>query len=77
MQRFIAEQNIHHFKDLLAQEQDPSRREMLERMIAEEELKLAEAIADKKQTAADQPNSTAPSSAPIRPSPHIGSSRRA
>ena len=47
MQQFVAEQNIHHFKDLLVREQDPARRELLERMIAEEELKLADAVAHK------------------------------
>jgi hypothetical protein len=48
MQKFVAEQNIHHFKALLAGEADGPRREVLLRMIAEEEAKLAEAMASPK-----------------------------
>ena len=40
MQRFVAKQNIQHFKDMLAVESDPARRQLLEGMIAEEEAKL-------------------------------------
>jgi hypothetical protein len=40
MQRFVARQNIEHFKDLLSRETDKDRRTLLERMIAEEEAKL-------------------------------------
>jgi len=40
MQRFVARQNIQHFKDMLAAERDPARRVLLEAMIAEEEAKL-------------------------------------
>ena len=40
MQRFVAKQNIQHFKEMLAAEADPARRVLLERMIAEEEAKL-------------------------------------
>ena len=40
MQRFVAKQNIQHFKDMLAVESDPARRVLLEGMIAEEEAKL-------------------------------------
>lgn len=48
MQKFVAEQNIHLFKALLTQEADEARQEVLLRMIAEEEAKLAEAIASPK-----------------------------
>ncbi len=41
MQRFVARQNIQHFKERLAGESDPARRSLIERMIAEEEAKLA------------------------------------
>jgi hypothetical protein len=41
VQRFIAEKNIQHFKNLLAREVDERRREVLRRMIGEEEVKLA------------------------------------
>ena len=41
MQRFVARQNIQHFKDMLAAETDPARRVLLEGMIAEEEAKLS------------------------------------
>lgn len=40
MQRFVAEQNIQRFKDMLDGEQDSARREVLKGMIAEEEAKL-------------------------------------
>jgi hypothetical protein len=40
MQKFVAEQNIHHFKDLLARETDPRQRQLLQLMIDEEEAKL-------------------------------------
>jgi len=40
MQRFVARQNIQHFKEMLAAETDPARRALFERMIAEEEAKL-------------------------------------
>lgn len=41
MEAFVARQNIHHFRELLAQETDPHQRKLLEQMIAEEEAKLA------------------------------------
>ncbi len=41
MQRFVARQNIQHFKDMLAAETDPARRVLLEGMIADEEAKLS------------------------------------
>ena len=40
MQKFVASQNIHHFRELLARETDPRQRELLQRMIQEEEAKL-------------------------------------
>lgn len=40
MQRFVATQNIQHFKEMLGREADPDRRALLEGMIAEEEAKL-------------------------------------
>jgi hypothetical protein len=42
VQRFIADQNIQHFKAALAHEKDESRRAVLERLLAEEEAKLAQ-----------------------------------
>jgi len=41
VQRFIAEQNIQHFKAALARETDEGRRFLLERLLAEEKAKLA------------------------------------
>jgi hypothetical protein len=41
MQKFVANQNIQHFRELLARETDPRQRELLQRMIREEEAKLA------------------------------------
>jgi hypothetical protein len=43
MQRFVAQQNIQHFKEMLAAESDPARRAMLAGMISEEEAKLTAA----------------------------------
>jgi hypothetical protein len=40
MQKFVAEQNIQHFRERLARETDPHQRELLQRMIDEEEAKL-------------------------------------
>ena len=45
MQKFIADQNIQHFKAALAHETDAARRALLERLLAEEEVKLAKARA--------------------------------
>lgn len=42
VQRFVAEKNIQHFNMLLEGETDESRRAVLQRMIHEEEAKLAE-----------------------------------
>ncbi len=41
MDRFVARQNIDHFRDKLATETDEERREMLLRLLADEEAKLA------------------------------------
>jgi hypothetical protein len=42
MPKFIFEANIAHYKGLLANETDPKRIEILGRLLAEEEAKLAE-----------------------------------
>ncbi len=48
MQKFVANQNILRFKDMLTAETDDARRQLLQRMIAEEEAKLqAEQAASK------------------------------
>jgi len=41
MPDWIARANIEHFKKLLETEKDPNRRAMIERELAEEEVKLA------------------------------------
>ena len=48
MQKFVAEQNIRHFREMLASETDEQRRESLRRLIAEEEAKLQQEIAARK-----------------------------
>jgi hypothetical protein len=58
MQKFVAEQNIRHFNELLAGETDSGRRELLLRMIADEEAKLAEAASS------SQPSAAGPSTRP-------------
>jgi hypothetical protein len=47
MDRTVADLNIEHFKKLLAVETDPVRRQTIERLLAEEEAKLALALAKK------------------------------
>ncbi len=42
MDRTVAHLNIQHFKRLLESETDPSKRHMIERLLAEEEAKLAQ-----------------------------------
>lgn len=42
MDRTVARLNIEHFRRLLAKETDESRRQLLLRLLAEEEAKLAE-----------------------------------
>jgi hypothetical protein len=46
VQKFLAEQNILHFKASLARETDAARRVMLKRLLAEEEAKLADEQTD-------------------------------
>jgi len=41
MPDWIAKANIDHFKKLLETEEDPQKREMIKRELAEEEAKLA------------------------------------
>ena len=41
MDRPVAHYNIEHYRRLLAKETDESRRQMLQRLLAEEEAKLA------------------------------------
>jgi hypothetical protein len=40
MDKFVARANIDHYRKLLAKETDPSKREALARLLAEEEVKL-------------------------------------
>jgi len=44
MEAYIAKANIEHFKKLLEPETDVRKRRMLERLLADEELKLATAL---------------------------------
>ena len=48
--RTVADLNIAHFKKLLSTEVDPAKRQTLERLLAEEEAKLAHAEAAKKDS---------------------------
>ncbi|HWP27674.1 MAG TPA: hypothetical protein VNL39_15190 [Xanthobacteraceae bacterium] len=41
MQRIVALLNIEHFRKRLAEETDEARRQMLQKLLAEEETKLA------------------------------------
>jgi hypothetical protein len=41
----VADLNIAHFRKLLASETDPVKRQTIERLLAEEEAKLAHALA--------------------------------
>ncbi len=43
MEKTVAHLNIQHFKRLLDSETDPGRRQTIERLLAEEEAKLARA----------------------------------
>ena len=47
MDRTVADLNIAYFKKLLETETDPAKRQTIERILAEEEAKLARAQADK------------------------------
>ena len=40
LDRFIARQNIEHYRQLLAKETDEGKRQQLLRLLAEEEIKL-------------------------------------
>lgn len=42
MDRTVARLNIEHFRRLLAKETDETRRQVLQRLLAEEEAKLAD-----------------------------------
>jgi len=44
--RWIVQQNVEHFRELLRDETDPSHRETLERLIREEEAKLGPPVED-------------------------------
>jgi hypothetical protein len=46
MRRWIAEQNIRHWRELLEGEPDPAQRETLARLIKEEEAKLKQPLDD-------------------------------
>ena len=50
MDKTVADLNIAHFKDLLAVETDPAKRQTIERLLAEEEAKLALAQVNKAGT---------------------------
>ena len=41
MERFIAHANVAHLRELLAIEQDEAKRQTLQRLLAEQEAKLA------------------------------------
>ena len=47
MDKTVADLNIQHFKKLLAAETNPVKRQMIERLLTEEEAKLALAQARK------------------------------
>jgi len=46
MDRTVADLNIAHFKKLLESETEPAKRETIERLLAEEEAKLARTQTD-------------------------------
>ena len=54
MDKTVADLNIEHFKKLLAVERDPIKRQTIERLLAEEQAKLALAMTRKDDT----PNKT-------------------
>ena len=45
----VADLNIAHFRNLLSAETDPVKRQTIERLLAEEESKLAHALLSKKE----------------------------
>lgn len=46
--RTIIELNIKHYRDLLKTETDPSKRQVIAGLLAEEEVKLAKLLTDKR-----------------------------
>ena len=50
LDRTVADLNIAHFKKLLSAETDPAKRRTIERLLAEEEAKLAQAQRSKKDS---------------------------
>jgi predicted phosphatase len=50
MDKTVADLNIEHYRRLLVVETDPVKRQMIERLLAEEETKLALALAKKDET---------------------------
>jgi len=50
MDKTVADLNIEHFRKMLAVETDPAKRQTIERLLAEEEAKLALALASKTGT---------------------------
>ena len=51
MDKTVADLNIAHFRKLLSDETDPVKRQTIERLLAEEEAKLAHAQLSKKEGA--------------------------
>lgn len=49
MDEFVARLNIEHFKNRLATETDDARRQVLLRLLAEEEAKLALVLAEREK----------------------------
>jgi len=49
MDRSVARLNIEHFRRLLAKETDEQRRQMLMRLLAEEEAKIADSAPNEKK----------------------------
>lgn len=47
MDKTVADLNIEHFRKLLAIEADPAKRQIIKRLLSEEEAKLARATASK------------------------------
>jgi hypothetical protein len=50
MQRFIHNENLKRFHELLARESDPIKREQIERLIKEEEARESDLPEDRKST---------------------------
>ena len=46
--RTIIELNIKHYRDLLRTQTDPSKRQVIAKLLAEEEAKLAKLLTDKR-----------------------------